>query len=369
MKYLRLENPNHEYNNVIIEKLGWNATQSLYFLKYYDLTLNSKMYTVLEYNLLRNPYKIDNMDDLIYNCKYLDIETLPNIIKCVERPNEKYKQIICLDIYKYDNNYYMDNRIYTKIYINDCNETKEINGLLCHRILYDTVQKFHKLQTSKNIYYVNIIELNNPDKTFTYYNDITNDEYYITRDIYELCLKNDIKMNSTPRIINNKNTYSILKEQIDELVQKTKLKAEEEIVSLEKKKINANKIIIFKDKTNNKLYIKQDDYKNNNTTKVINNNIYNEVNENELDNLNKKYFIITIFLKEEKNLQLTIYTYNRIKYIAKDIINMFNINTSNRKKIKVNGVINYAVSENEIKMIQNEITTDTLYKKITPVQK
>ena len=48
---------------------------------------------------------------------------------------------------------------------------------------------------------------------------------------------------------------------------------------------------------------------------------------------------------------------------------MFNINTSNRKKIKVNGVINYAVSENEIKMIQNEITTDTLYKKITPVQK
>ena len=50
-------------------------------------------------------------------------------------------------------------------------------------------------------------------------------------------------------------------------------------------------------------------------------------------------------------------------------INMFNINTSNRKKIKVNGVINYAVSENEIKMIQNEITTDTLYKKITPVQK
>ena len=176
-------------------------------------------------------------------------------------------------------------------------------------------------------------------------------------------------MNSTPRIINNKNTYSILKEQIDELVQKTKLKAEEEIISLEKKKTNTNKVIIFKDKTNNKLYIKQDDYKNNNTTKVINNNIYNEINENELDNLNKKYFIVTIFLKEEKNLQLTIYTYNRIKYIAKDIINMFNINTSNRKKIKVNGVINYAISENEIKMIQNEITTDTLYKKITPVQK
>ena len=369
MKYLRLEDPNHEYHNVIIEKLGWNASQSLYFLKYYDLTLNAKMYTILEYNLIRNPYKIDNLDDIIYNCNYLNIESLPNIIKCVERPNQNYKQIICLDIYKYCNEYYMDNRIYTKIYINDCNETKEINGLLCHKILYETVQKFHKLQTSRNIYYINIIELNDPSKTFTYYNDVTNDEYFITRDTYELCLQNDIKMNSKPKIINNKNTYSILKEQIDELVQKTNYKAEEEIISLEKNKVESKNIIIYKDKINNKLYIKQDDYKNDKNIKIINNNIYNEISEDELNDLDKKYFVITIFLKEERSLQLTIYTYNRIKYIAKDIINMFNINTNNRKKIKVNGVINYAVSENEIKMIQNEVTTETLYKRITPAQK
>ena len=106
MKYARIEDPNHKYSDVIIEKLGWNANQSLYFLKYYDLTQNSKMYTILEYNLLRNPYKTENLDDLIYNCKYLNIDTLPNEIKCVEGNLANYKQIVCLDIYKYDNDYY-----------------------------------------------------------------------------------------------------------------------------------------------------------------------------------------------------------------------------------------------------------------------
>ena len=369
MKYARLEDPNHNYSDVIIEKLGWSATQSLYFLKYYDLTQNSKMYTVLDFNLIRNPYKIDNLDDLIYNCKYLNIETLPNEIKCVEGNTQNYKQIVCLDIYKYNDEYYMDNRIYSKIYINDCPEKKEINGLLCHKILYETVQKFHKLQTSRNIYYVNIIKLENPEKTFTYYNDVNNDELYIERDIYELCIKNDIKLNSKPKIIKNKNTYSIEKNQIDKLIEKTKLDAKEEIVSLEKEKQKTNSIIIFKDKINNKLYIKQEDYKTKNSTKIINGKLYNIINENELTNINKKYYIATIFLKEEKNLKLVIYTYNRIKYVSKDIINTFNINANNRKKIKVNGVINYAISEHEIRMIQNEVTTNTMYKKIIPAQK
>lgn len=369
MKYLRLENPNHSYNNIIVEKLGWNASQSSYFLKYYDLTQNSKMYTILEYNFLRNPYKTENLDDLIYNCKYQDIESLPNEIKCIEGNANNYKQIVCLDIYKYGNEYYIDNRIYSKIYINDCQEKKEINGLLCHRILYETVKKFHKLQTSRNIYYINIIQIPEEDKLFTYYNDINNDSYYVTRDIYELCIKNDIEMKSKPKIIDNKNTYSILKEQINEISQKTKLQPKELIVSLEKDKKTNKNLIIYNDKINNKMYIKQEDYKNKKEVIIINNQVYNLIEKNELNNLDRKYYIVTIYLKKKENLKLTIYTYNRIKYISKDIINMFNINSSNRKKIKVNGIINYAVSEHEIRTIQNEVTTNTTYKKIMPVQK
>jgi len=369
MKYARIEDPNHKTNNVIIEKLGWNSKYSLYFLKYYNLDQNAKMYTILEYNYLRNPYKIENLDEIIYNCQYLDIEKLPNHIKCVEGNLTNYKQIICLDIFKYDDEYYIDNRVYSKIYINDCPETKEINGLLCHRILFETVQKFHKLQTSRNIYYVNIIEINNPEKTFIYYNDTNNDEYYITRDIYELCIKNEIKLNSKPQIIDNKNTYSIELNQINELKQKTHFYGKEIIISLEKKKQNIDTILVFKDKNTNKLYIKQEDYKTNKPTKLINNQLYNEILNSELNEINKKYFIVTIYTKTEKSLKLTIYTYNRIKYVSKDIINMFNINSTDRKKIKVNGTINYAVSEHEIKMIQEKVKTETLYKRIIPVPK
>ena len=99
MKYSKLENPDHKFDNIIVEKLGWNNTNSVYFLKYYDLTINSKMYTILDNNFIRNPYKIDNLDDIIYNCQYLSTEILPTTIKCIEGNETNYKQIVCLDVY------------------------------------------------------------------------------------------------------------------------------------------------------------------------------------------------------------------------------------------------------------------------------
>ena len=367
MKYLRLENPNHTYNNVIVEKLGWNNTNSVYFLKYYDLTLNSKMYTILDNNYKRNPYIID-LDNIIYNCQYLSTETLPTTINCVERNETKYKQIICLDVYQYQDEYYIDNRIYSKIYINDCPDTKEINGLLCHKILFDTVKKFHKLETSRNIYYVNMIKINEPENIFTYYHDITNDNYYITRDIYEKLKNYEIEIKTKPQIIDNKNTYLIKLDELNKYKELSKQYGKEKQVTLNK--IVENKtIVIFNDKENNKLYIKQSIYNSNRNVKEINNLIYNEITNEELDNITDKYIIATIYLKKEKEIELVIHTYNRIKYITEDLIKMFNINVLNRKKIKVNGIINYAVAEHEIEMIQTKINTKVTYKNITPANK
>ena len=367
MKYSKLENPDHKFDNIIVEKLGWNNTNSVYFLKYYDLTINSKMYTILDNNFIRNPYKIDNLDDIIYNCQYLSTEILPTTIKCIEGNETNYKQIVCLDVYNYQNEFYIDNRIYTKIYINDCQGTKEINGLLCHRILYETVKKFHKLQTSRNIYYVNIITINEPENIFTYYHDITNDKYYIKRDIYEQLKKYEIEIKTKPQIIDNKNTYSIEKDKLNEFCDKSKLVGKEIQIKLDKE-VEKKTIVIYKDKENNKLYIKQSDYDTNNSIKIINNLVYKEITEDELSNIDK-YIITTIYLKKEKQLDLIIHTYNRIKYIEKDIIKMFNINPTNRKKIKVNGIINYAVSEHEINVITQSVNTKISYKNIVPTNK
>ena len=48
---------------------------------------------------------------------------------------------------------------------------------------------------------------------------------------------------------------------------------------------------------------------------------------------------------------------------------MFNINPTNRKKIKVNGIINYAVSEHEINVITQSVNTKISYKNIVPTNK
>ena len=48
---------------------------------------------------------------------------------------------------------------------------------------------------------------------------------------------------------------------------------------------------------------------------------------------------------------------------------MFNINPTNRKKIKVNGIINYAVSEHEINVITQSVNTKISYKNIVPANK
>lgn len=56
---------------------------------------------------------------------------------------------------------------------------------------------------------------------FVPYHDIVNDIYYIDRDSYELCKSYQIEVSGIPKIIKDRNYYSITKAQLSKLNEKT----------------------------------------------------------------------------------------------------------------------------------------------------
>ena len=71
-------------------------------------------------------------------------------------------------------------------------------------------------------------------KTFLYYNDINNHTLYIPRFVYEECKFLKIEFDSHSRIIFDRNYYSIPKDKIKELEEKSNYKGIEKILHFEK---------------------------------------------------------------------------------------------------------------------------------------
>lgn len=399
MKYIKLEYPDDSLHNVIVTNFGYSTSAYTYFVEYYDLSQSAKMYTIIEKTnntFIRNPYAKIDMDDLFFGYQSLDENLLPDVLECKKTYFKTARQNICIDAYKIDENYYILESICSKIKLDEYNEKKTINGTLCRKVSIETITKLNKKETEKNCYYVRIIEIkneaNNTEKEeliekkqeekqeIEYYNDITNNKMYITRNVYEECKKLNINSSFEPKIIDNRNCYSIEKNDLETLLNND-FKGKEIIISNEKEQKEKTKdevIIAYQDKETKKIYIEQKYINNKNTQeKVILNKKCYEVNEKDLESiLNKIIVVAPIYLKKDinNNQQVKIYNYNDIKFISEDIIKEYSIDTTYRKKIKIAGEIKYAISEQEINTIiekanQNKINIYFINKKITPVDK
>ena len=131
-------------------------------------------------------------------------------------------------------------------------------------------------------------------KYFTYYYDIINDTTFIERNIYELCKKYEVELNSFPRIINNKNCYSIEEDKLKEFIEKSNYIGNRVLILTSTKELYRKSQILTICKYHNELYVPQeviDIYKNINNNKLIkvDGKLYTKVSENDLENIKKAY--------------------------------------------------------------------------------
>ncbi len=131
-------------------------------------------------------------------------------------------------------------------------------------------------------------------KYFTYYYDIINDTTFIERNIYELCKKYEVELNSFPRIINNKNCYSIEEDKLKEFIEKSNYIGNRVLILTSTKELYRKSQILTICKYHNELYVPKeviDIYKNINNNKLIkvDGKLYTKVSENDLENIKKAY--------------------------------------------------------------------------------
>lgn len=229
----------------------------------------------------------------------------------------------------------------------------------------DTIEKISKEKKLTLIRKYETIQLEKEQKEFNYFR--TNNALYITRDIYELAKKNNVEIEGKPKIISNCNCYTIKEEELINLEQKTNSKGKRIIIREPK---DLETIVVYKDMTNNKIYIPQEyaPTQSSDIKEIMNKKCF-ESSEKELEKIfNKKFIIANVYLKGEKEnkqeqkemLNITLCKFQEELFIPEEIIKKLNIHISSQKKIKVNGNIFHKITEEELKQVKNESSKNYL---------
>lgn len=144
-------------------------------------------------------------------------------------------------------------------------------------------------------------------KYFTYYYDIINDITYIDREIYELCKKYEIDLDSIPRILYNKNYYSIEEDKLKEFIEKSNYIGNRVLLLVDNKSIKRKNKLLIVCKYNNELFVPEEVkyvYKeiSNNKLIKVNGEIYIKITEEDLNHIKKAYLRKDINIEDELKL-------------------------------------------------------------------
>ena len=144
-------------------------------------------------------------------------------------------------------------------------------------------------------------------KYFTYYYDIINDITFIDREIYELCKKYEIDLESIPRILYNKNYYSIEEDKLKEFIEKSNYIGNRVLLLVDNKSIKRKNKQLTICKCNNELFVPEEVkyvYKaiSNNKLIKVNGEIYIKITEEDLNHIKKAYLRKDINIEDELKL-------------------------------------------------------------------
>ncbi len=205
---------------------------------------------------------------------------------------------------------------------------------------------------------------------FEYYYDEQNNIIYISREILELSRKLNIEIEGKPKIINNKNCYSIHYKDLKKIEEQEKIKGiENKITNKEKEK---NVIIVYHLANTDELYLTEN-INNSNDTKEIMKKVCFKTTAKELEKtLNKKFVIVTVYQNNETNTskdnKLIVCNYNNVLFIEENILESLNLQTTNKKKIRVDKIIYIEVTEAELNEVLKKTNSTIITKEIKPLK-
>lgn len=242
---------------------------------------------------------------------------------------------------------------------------RTINGKLYYQVSLEELDQIERISKEKKLSLkrkYETIKLEKEKLKFNYFR--TNNTLYVTRDIYELAKKNNVKIEANPKIISNCNCYSIKEEELVELERITNSEGKKVIIR-EPKTIET--IVVYKDMNNNKIYIPREyaPTQSNTITEIMNKKCF-ESSEQELEKIfNKKFIIANVYLKNKKRepkevLNILLCKFNNDLFIPQELINRLSIPTSLKRKIKVSGNIYHQITEEELKNIKRESSKNYL---------
>ena len=205
---------------------------------------------------------------------------------------------------------------------------------------------------------------------FEYYYDGQNNIIYISREILELSRKLNIEIEGIPKIINNKNCYSIHYKDLKKIEEQANIKGiENKITNKEKEK---NVVIVYHLANTNELYLTENINLSNDTKEIMNKVCFKTTAKELEKTLNKKFVIVTVYKYNEtttpKKNELIVCNYNNVLFIEENILESLNLQKTNKKKIRVNKVIYIEVTEDELNKILEKTNSTIINKEIKPLK-
>lgn len=205
---------------------------------------------------------------------------------------------------------------------------------------------------------------------FEYYYDEQNNIIYISREILELSRKLNIEIEGIPKIINNKNCYSIHYKDLKKIEEQANIKGiENKITNREKEK---NIVIVYHLANTNELYLTENINLSNDTKEIMNKVCFKTTTQELEKTLNKKFVIVTVYKYNEtttpKKNELIVCNYNNISFIEENILESLNLQKTNKKKIRVNKVIYIEVTEDELNEVLEKTNSTIINKEIKPLK-
>lgn len=210
------------------------------------------------------------------------------------------------------------------------------------------------------------------ENTFNYYYDEEKNIIYVPRNILELSRKNNIVIEGTPEIIDDKNCYSIHYKDLKKLEEVANIKGKE--IVFNKKEKAKNIVIVYKLVDSDELYTTKDFGNSDKKVKIVMDKICYKTSIEELESIrNKKFIIVTVYQtgivseKEKETSEIIVCNLNDLLFVKESDLNKISINTKSRKKIRVDGTIYVETIEEEVyklkELTHSNITIKDIVKK------
>lgn len=210
------------------------------------------------------------------------------------------------------------------------------------------------------------------ENTFNYYYDEEKNIIYVPRNILELSRNNNIVIEGTPEIIDDRNCYSIHYKDLKKLEEVADIKGKE--IVFNKKEKAKNIVIVYKLVDSDELYTTKDFGNSDKKVRIVMDKICYKTTIEELESIrNKKFIIVTVYQtgivseKEKETSEIIVCNLNDLLFVKESDLNKISINTKDRKKIRVDGTIYVETIEEEVyklkKLTHGNITIKDIVKK------